>query len=69
MQALTSTDDSEIRNCLETLQRTQASTGFMHESFNKDDPAKFTRPWFAWANKMVGELILKTHRERPHLLD
>ena len=33
-----------------TLQKTHAGTGFMHEAFNKDDPAKFTRPWFAWAN-------------------
>ena len=22
----------------------------MHESFDKDDAASFTRPWFAWAN-------------------
>ena len=38
-------------------------------SFDKDDPAKFTRPWFAWANTIFGELVLKLHHERPHLLD
>ena len=68
-QGLTSTSEDEIRYCLETLQRTQAGTGFVHESFDKDNPARFTRPWFAWANTIFGELILKTHRERPHLLD
>ena len=69
VQALTSTDDGEIRQCLATLQRTHAGTGFMHEAFHKDDPRKFTRSWFAWANTIFGELILKVLKERPHLLD
>jgi meiotically up-regulated gene 157 (Mug157) protein len=47
VQGLTSTNDQEIRQCLTTLQRTHAGTGFMHEAFNKDDPNKFTRSWFA----------------------
>jgi meiotically up-regulated gene 157 (Mug157) protein len=51
------------------LKRTDAGTGFMHESFNQDDPGKFTRPWFAWANTLFGELIIKLHHERPYLLD
>jgi len=33
-------------------------TGFMHESFHKDDPKNFTRAWFAWQNTLFGELIL-----------
>lgn len=68
-RGLTSTDDQEIHGCLETLRRTHAGTGFMHEAFNKDNPKKFTRPWFAWANTIFGELVLKTFQERPHLLD
>jgi hypothetical protein len=68
-RALTSTDDREIRFCLETLQRTHAGTGFMHESFHKDNPKQFTRAWFAWANTSFGELILKVHKERPYLLN
>jgi hypothetical protein len=69
VQGLTSTHDEEIRQCLHTLQKTHAGTGFMHEAFNMDDPAKFTRPWFAWANTIFGELVFKTFKERPHLLD
>jgi uncharacterized protein len=69
VQGLTSTNDEEIRHCLITLQKTHAGTGFMHEAFNKDDPTKFTRSWFAWANTIFGELVLKTFQERPHLLD
>ena len=67
-QALTSTDESEIRQCLRWLKTTHAGTGFMHESFDKDDPTRFTRAWFAWANSLFGELILKLTQERPGLL-
>ncbi|HUR67506.1 MAG TPA: glycoside hydrolase family 125 protein [Chitinophagaceae bacterium] len=69
MRALTSHDDKEIKNCLTTLQSTHAGTGFMHESFHKDDASKFTRKWFAWANTLFGELLWKTYRERKYLLD
>jgi hypothetical protein len=68
-RGLTSTNDQEIRACLETLRKTHAGTGFMHEAFHKDDPKNFTRSWFAWANTIFGELVLKTFQERPQLLD
>lgn len=68
VQGLTATDDREIASCLHILQTTHAGTGFIHEAFNKDDPTKFTRPWFAWANTLFGELVWKTYRERPQLL-
>ena len=69
VQGLTSTDDQEVRQVLLTLQKTHAGTGFMHEAFNKDDPSKFTRSWFAWANTIFGELVLKSYKERPHVLN
>lgn len=59
MRAFTSSSDDEIKECIEMLMRTDAGTGFMHESFHKDDPSKFTRAWFAWQNTLFGELILK----------
>jgi hypothetical protein len=67
-QALTSNDDEEIRKCLRWIKTTHAGTGFMHESFQKDNPAKFTRAWFAWANALFGELVVKLSRERSQLL-
>jgi meiotically up-regulated gene 157 (Mug157) protein len=67
-QALTSSDEVEIRQCLHWLKTTHAGTGFMHESFDKDNPAKYTRAWFAWANTLFGELIVKLSEERPNLL-
>ena len=68
MRGLTSTNDAEISKCIMMLQKSNAGTGFLHESFFKDDAAKFTRKWFAWANTIYGEFILKVHNERPHLL-
>ncbi|HEV2696160.1 MAG TPA: glycoside hydrolase family 125 protein [Verrucomicrobiae bacterium] len=68
IEGLTATSDEEIKRCLTTLQKTHAGTGFMHEAFNKDNPDKFTRAWFAWANTIFGELVLKTFHERPQLL-
>ena len=68
MRGLTSHDSQEIALCLKMLQNSHAGKGFMHESFHKDDVNQFTRPWFAWANTIFGEFVLKTYRERPALL-
>jgi meiotically up-regulated gene 157 (Mug157) protein len=68
VRALTSSDDNEIRACVLALKATHAGTGFMHEAFHKDDATKFTRAWFAWANSLFGELIVKLNQERPGLL-
>ena len=69
LQAISSEDDREILDCLAVLKATHAGTGFMHESFHKDNAAQFTRKWFAWANTIFGEFVLKTFKERPSLLD
>ena len=68
MRALTSKDPEEIAFCLKTLKGTHSGTGFMHESFHKDDASKYTRKWFAWANTLFGELIFKLHSEHSELL-
>jgi meiotically up-regulated gene 157 (Mug157) protein len=68
MRANTSTNDEEIRKCVQTLKKTHGGTGFMHESFHKDDPKKFTRHWFAWTNTLFGELMWKLYKEKPELL-
>ncbi|ORY90076.1 hypothetical protein BCR35DRAFT_287273 [Leucosporidium creatinivorum] len=67
-RALTSDDDEEILDCLSTLKSTTAGTGFMHESFHVSDAKNFTRSWFAWANGLMGQLVLKLAEERPDLL-
>jgi len=68
LRAMTSTDKKEIAYCLKMLKNTHAGTGFMHESFHKDNAENFSRSWFAWANTLFGELILKVHRDFPEIL-
>lgn len=68
IRGMTSKDPKEISYCVGLLQKSHAGKGFMHESFHKDDVTKFTRPWFAWANTIFGEFILKVYREQPALL-
>jgi meiotically up-regulated gene 157 (Mug157) protein len=68
MRALTTDDEQEQLKCLRWLKKSNAGTGFIHESFYKDDPAKFTRAWFAWANTLFGELILSISKKSPRLL-
>ncbi|MEG0807783.1 MAG: glycoside hydrolase family 125 protein [Alistipes sp.] len=63
MKAFTSQDDAEIKRCVEMLLTTDAGLGFIHESFNKNDPKNFSRAWFAWQNTLFGELILKLVNE------
>ncbi len=69
IRALTSDNDKEISECLKMLVKSNAGTGFMHESFNMNNPDDFTRKWFAWANTLFGELILKLYNEKPQLLN
>ncbi len=67
-RAFTTTDEREIRTCLKTLRDTTAGTHFIHESFQKDNPADFTRAWFAWANTLFGELILHLADTHPNTI-
>ena len=70
MKAFTSDDDQEISDCICQLMTTDAGTGFMHESFHKDNCEVFTREWFAWQNTLFGELILKIIDDgRLHVLN
>ena len=63
MRCNTTRDKEEIRKCVKMLRDTDADTGFMHESFHKDDPKNFTRKWFAWANTLFGEMIYRLVQE------
>jgi len=68
MQALTTDNEEEIIYCLKTLKATHAGTGFIHESFDVNNPKDFTRSWFAWANTLFGELIFHLYKTRPEIL-
>ncbi len=69
MQGLTSTSNQEIKTCIAMLKATHGDTGFMHETFHKDDPNNFSRAWFAWANTLFGEFLWKIYKKQPELLN
>jgi len=59
----------ELSYMLTQLVNSHAGTFCMHESFHKDDPTNYTRPWFSWANSLFGELIFYIEDEFPDLLE
>lgn len=58
IEGLTTDDKAYKRDILNTLVNTDGGTYRMHESFDVNDPSKFTREWFSWANMMFCELLL-----------
>lgn len=58
MQGLTTSDKEEARGLLELIAASDGGTGYMHEGVYINDPAKFTRPWFAWSNSLFSEFVL-----------
>lgn len=61
MQGLTSLDPEEIAGILVMMTNTDGNTGYMHEGFNPDAPAEYTRPWFAWSNSLFAAFIYQLH--------
>lgn len=68
MQAMTSDSDEEISKLLEDLVQSSAGTGLMHESYWLNNVSTFTRPWFVWANALLGELLIRLSLEKPTLI-
>lgn len=58
IQGMTATSQEEKKRIVEMFKRTHGGTYYMHEGFHADQPEKFTRSWFAWANTMFSEFIL-----------
>lgn len=71
IQAISETDVNMVSDIFKTIIATDADTLCMHESFNKDDPRKYTREWFSWADSMFAELVLKIYKDDglKHLLN
>lgn len=61
-------DVRTLRNILQMLSNSDAGTGFIHEAVNQNDPSKFTRSWFAWANGLFGEMLVHLATVQPKLL-
>lgn len=58
VEGLVSGSPARRRELLDVLVATDGGTGDMHESFDVEDPTRFSRPWFSWADAMFCELAL-----------
>ncbi|KAL4916576.1 hypothetical protein BDW62DRAFT_103487 [Aspergillus aurantiobrunneus] len=67
IQAQTSDSDEEITRCI-NLVRDSSLLGLIHESIDVNNIRDYTRPWFAWANSVFAQTILKIAAERPHIV-
>jgi len=58
VQALTSGDPAEIERVLGMIAASDTGDHRLHESFNANDPSRYTREDFAWPNALYAELVL-----------
>ena len=68
MRALSSDDPRVVAACLAQLKTSHGGTGYMHEAFEAGNPTHYTRPWFAWANGLFGELVIDLAARMPRVL-
>jgi hypothetical protein len=64
-RALTSTDRSEVLEQLRYLAMSASPDGRIHESFDPQNPARYTRAEFGWANAMYAELLFRAAAGLP----
>lgn len=63
IRALTSEDETEIRECVQMVINSTGGTGYIHEAVDKDDDTIYSRSWFAWANSLFAYLILEKSKK------
>ena len=68
IRALSSDDPRVVAGCIAQLKTSHAGTGFMHEAFEAGNPTHYTRPWFAWANGLFGEMVINLAARMPRVL-
>ncbi len=62
MQGLTAQTNLEIDDCLDMLLNSHDGSYFIHEAIDKDNQSNYSRPWFAWANSLFAELVIKRYK-------
>ena len=58
MQGLTATTDNEKQDVLTQLLASDPGDHLLHESFDPNDPRRFTRQDFGWPNALFSEFVL-----------
>ncbi len=60
IQGITSTNDGERRDVLQQLLASDPGDHLLHESFDPNDPKRFSRKDFGWPNALFSEFVLTT---------
>ena len=60
MQGFTVQPEENLYAFIEMIAHADDGTGYVHESVHKEEPSRYTRPWFAWVNSLYSELLIKT---------
>lgn len=58
--ALSTRRREEIAHSIDMLDQSDTLNGLMHESVDPNDPSRFTRPEFGWANAFWADLLFRT---------
>jgi len=58
MQGLTTNNQTEIETMIEYMTNTTAGTYVMHEAFNANNPAEYSRDWFTWPCALYAHLYI-----------
>ena len=61
MQGLTAQSSAERLDIIDELLASDPGDHLLHESFDPNDPTKFTRPDFGWPNALFSEFVLTTY--------
>jgi meiotically up-regulated gene 157 (Mug157) protein len=67
MQGFTASTDSERKEVLNELLASDPGDHLLHESFNVDDPTRFTRTDFGWPNALFSEYVMTQFEGIPAL--
>ena len=65
MQGLTSTSEAEKRDVLGQLLASDPGDHLLHESFDPNDPARFSRKDFGWPNALFSEYVMTSFAATP----
>eukprot|EP00804_Cyclotella_cryptica_P000926 CCRYP_001129-RA/>CCRYP_001129-RA protein AED:0.08 eAED:0.08 QI:0/-1/0/1/-1/1/1/0/552 len=65
MKGLVSKNVTEKVYLVHQLLQASATLGWMHESFNANDPFNFTRSWFCWPDSLFAELVMSLSYDCP----
>ncbi len=67
MQGFTASNDQERKEVLAQLLASDPGDHLLHESFNPDDPTKYSRVDFGWPNALLAEYVLTSFEGVPAL--